>query len=603
LSARTFGDGHDICRSALQRLSAALHHRPPRLGWAQALPQDRIIIRKDASGSLLDPSSVERMDAFLRGRATPQRLILQFRTGPEYDPLAMGADEALAARLGEEHRQTMHAFRERSTRQRGAATAVVAELLPLPLAVVETDAAGLPLLIDDPDVQVIYQDVVFRQFLHETLPQINAAAAHAAGATGSGQAVAVLDIGVQRGHPMFSGKLVGEACFASSNQGHPGCPSGHAYGSTSAGAGETCTGHVACEHGTHVAAIAIGSQQTTTQGPVVKGVAYAGNLVSIRVAALSDALVDCGGGTCDVYRLTDTAPALAHVYSNRSALNIAAVNMSYGEYGPHFGFCGNHYGDLAQQVDLLAGAGVAVVAASGNRGHESTWAGTLAAPACIENVISVASVDKVGAFTSYSNASSVLDLLAPGGHGNIGIPILWPCSSPHQCVLSAITGSGHDYKHGTSMAAPHVAGTIAALRTIWPNSHASVGALIEHLKDTGLGVTFMQGNNGYTRPLLQLDAALAKPTAPGLVTVEPQQCYGSNWVYWGASTGTLSHYQVQGSHADDFSNPFDLSIGASTFVAIDVTGTTWIRVRACHGPSCTRWRHSSTTATYTAGCV
>lgn len=542
------------------------------------------------------------MDAFLRGRASPQRLILQFRTGPEYDPLAMGADEALAERLGAEHRQTMHAFRERSARQRGATTAVVAELLPLPLAVVETDAAGLLLLVEDPDIQVIYQDVVFRQFLHETLPQINAAAAHAAGATGSGRAVAVLDTGVQRSHPMFSGKIVGEACFATTNPGFPGCPSGHAYGSTSAGAGETCTGHIDCEHGTHVAAIAVGSQQTTAQGPVVKGVAYGGNLVSVRVGALSNSLNDCLGGPCVIYRLTDTVPALAHVFSIRSTLNIASVNMSYGDYGVHFGFCDNHYGDLAQQVDLLTGAGVGVVAASGNRGHELTWAGAMAAPACIENVISVAGVDKAGAFTSYSNASSVLDLLAPGGHGNTGIQ-LWPCTSPHQCVLSAITGSGHDYKHGTSMAAPHVAGTIAALRTIWPNSHATIGALVEHLKDTGLGVGFAQAGTNYTRPLLQLDAALAKPTAPGLVTVEPQQCYGSNWVYWGASTGALSHYQVQGSHADDFSNPFDLSIGAGTFVTIEVSGTTWIRVRACHGPSCTRWRHGSTTATFTAGCL
>lgn len=436
----------------------------------------------------------------------------------------MGEDDALAARLGEQHRQSFARLRHQlGDLDLDRSVTIVAELDPLPLAIVETDARGFEGLVASADVQVIYDDIVFRPLLHQTLPIIQASSAHSAGASGSGHAVAVLDTGVQRTHPMFSGKIVGEACYATSNPGYAGCPSGHTWGSTASGAGETCSGSTDCNHGTHVAGIAVGSQQTTPLGPTVKGVAYAGNLVPVRVAALSNAIADCGSAApCAVYRLTDTLAALSYVYSQRNSFNIASVNLSYGIPTYFSGHCAANFADIAQQVNFLNGAAVAVVAASGNFGEDATCAGTLAAPACIENAVSVAAVDKNSNPTAYSNISPTLDLFAPGGNSSAA----GRCSGSHQCVLAAWTGSSFNYSYGTSMAAPHVAGAFAALRNLWPKTEASVTSIVGHLKATGLSINYGIDS----KPLLKLGQALSKPTKPALVNVERGLCYGSNTV-------------------------------------------------------------------------
>lgn len=53
----------------------------------------------------------------------------------------------------------------------------------------------------------------------------------------------------------------------------------------------------------------------------------------------------------------------------------------------------------------------------------------------------------------------------------------------------------------------------------------------------------------------------------------------------------------------NFSNPFPLYSGTGNPVAVDVTGTTWIRVRACAGPSCGAFAAAGTTADYVPGCL
>lgn len=197
------------------------------LAQAQAVLEERLIVRKDAEGNVIDPNVAEQMLRESLSAPAPQRLVIQLRTGPDYDPQAMGEDDALAARLGEQHRQSFARLRHQLIDLGlDRSVTIVAELYPLPLAVVETDTRGLEALISEPEVQVIYEDVTFRPFLHETLPIIEASSVHSAGATGTGQAVAVLDTGVQRTHPMFSGKIVGEACYATSNPGYAGCPLG-----------------------------------------------------------------------------------------------------------------------------------------------------------------------------------------------------------------------------------------------------------------------------------------------------------------------------------------------------------------------------------------
>lgn len=578
------------------------------------LPPERLVVRKDGEGNVLDPRIATALLQEFEAHDSPRRLIIQVRTQPDYDPFAMGADDELAAQIGARHAESFRQLRERVPPQfTERSLTIVKELLPLPQAVVEADAEGLAWLIADDDTQVIYQDTAMRQFLHQTLPLIEAGAAHSAGATGTGYAVAVLDSGVQRSHPMFSGKIVGEACYSTSKTNgssgtHPGCPGSHSWGSSSTGSGEACSGHDQCKHGTHVAAIAIGSQQTPSGGPTIKGVAYAGNLVPVRTGSIMTHEYYCGADqngplSCVMYDLSDTVSALNWVYGQRNTLGIAAVNMSYGAYHWDFtGHCDSSHSDIADEVSLLTGAGIAVVAASGNRGLDDDYMGRMAVPACIENVVATGATTKSDTHAAYSNTSSTLDLLAPGGIGH-GTPLPGTCTGSHQCVLSALLGSSYGYMFGTSMAAPHVAGAFATLRNLWPKSEASVASIVEHLKDTGLPVSITQGVYSFTKPLIQLDEALAKPTSPSYVTVDRALCYGLNWISWPASSGVLSHYELQGSYTSGYASPFSLYSGTGTMTSINVTGTTWVRARACNGPSCSAWQNGDITATYTSVCI
>lgn len=65
----------------------------------------------------------------------------------------------------------------------------------------------------------------------------------------------------------------------------------------------------------------------------------------------------------------------------------------------------------------------------------------------------------------------------------------------------------------------------------------------------------------------------------------------------------LSHYEVQGSHTSGYASPFGLYSGTGTMTSINVSGTTWVRTRACNGPSCSAWKNGDITATYTSGCI
>ena len=78
---------------------------------------------------------------------------------------------------------------------------------------------------------------------------------------GLGQAVAILDTGVDKNHPFLSGKVVSEACYSSNDSFYSAtsvCPGGVTE-STAVDSALNCDPAVAgCFHGTHVAGIAAG---------------------------------------------------------------------------------------------------------------------------------------------------------------------------------------------------------------------------------------------------------------------------------------------------------------------------------------------------------
>ena len=123
--------------------------------------------------------------------------------------------------------------------------------------------------------------VVDIQLVHELRPAdgdsgrlVHADDVHDAGWSGSGSTVAVLDTGIDANHPYFRGRLEAEACFSSS--GTSLCPNGMATQvGTCAGCGQPGAANALvancfdgttniCDHGTHVAGIAVDARGTQT---------------------------------------------------------------------------------------------------------------------------------------------------------------------------------------------------------------------------------------------------------------------------------------------------------------------------------------------------
>ena len=160
--------------------------------------------------------------------------------------------------------------------------------------------------------------------------------------------------------------------------------------------------------------------------------------------------------------------------------------MSFGAFVPDPEDCDADYPAVKAAMDNLRAAGIAPIGTSGNEGSDTK----INFPGCISGVISVGSVD--GGTTpeqvsSFSNSSPQLDLLAPG-----------------RGIRTSVPGAGFDSFDGTSMAAPHVAGAWALLKSKAPT--ATVPDLLSVLSQTGVPVT--DSRNDLIRPRIQVDAAL-----------------------------------------------------------------------------------------------
>jgi subtilisin len=368
----------------------------------------------------------------------------------------------------------------------------------VPYVAMTVDADGLNALLADPAVYEVHEDAWLRPSLAQSTQIIGAPEAWNQGFTGTGQTVAVLDSGFETNHPFFGGRAVAEACF-STNQ--PGvaeslCPNGQEQ-QTGPGATAPCVGIDGCEHGTHVAGIAMGD------GPSFSGVAREAGLIAGQVFT---AVVDpgiCGGQQntpCVLTTVSDQILGLEYVYSQRTNFAVASVNMSLGG--------GQFPGDCDSEphkpiIDNLRAAGIATVIAAGNE----SFTGAIGSPACISSAVAVGSTQDGSGGTvldnvsPFSNSSNALDLLAPG-----------------QFIESSVPGGGFGILAGTSMAAPHVAGAWAVLKQ--QNPQASVTEIFNAIASTGVSIT--DPRNGITRPRLQLDAALgAGGGGAGWLSVSP----------------------------------------------------------------------------------
>ncbi len=356
----------------------------------------------------------------------------------------------------------------------------------------EASAQDLRALAASPGVQQILLDgPLAAPSLDSTGPIVGATAATAAGFDGSGAAIAVLDTGVDRQHPFFSGRIVAEACFSANGN----CPNGQTTQlGAGAGAGDECTFSAPCFHGTHVAGIAASAD------PTYQGVAPGAQLVPIQIFSRFTG-TDCSGTGSDPCALawpSDILAGIDHVRTLAASLPLVAANMSFGS-GTYYGKSACDNGNVAtkQAIDALLAVGVASVAASGN----NYWPDAMNAPGCISSAVGVGAVDDADHVVLFSNSVYMLDFFAPG-----------------LLVRSASPGGGTQTASGTSMATPHVAGAFAVLRQASPS--ASISTLQAALQATGVPVVDTRAfANNLTRPRIRVDVALK--------SLAPSACYDS----------------------------------------------------------------------------
>ena len=370
----------------------------------------------------------------------------------------------------------------------------------IPFLAMAVDAAALEALASDPEVVTIEEEKLLKPMLEESVPLVGAPQAWSQGFSGAGQTIAILDTGVDKDHPFLRGKVVSEACFSGSGRGESLCPGG-AVQSTLPDSGLPCSDPdlSGCLHGTHVAGIAAG------RGPDFSGVARDASLISIQVFSKLEP-EDCSNEEEEeeeadepCIRASDSniISGLERVLELSDDFDISAVNMSLGSkdtFPP--GKCDNSGPFYEAIVDKLSAVGVVAISSSGN-GESFTGIGS---PACISSVVSVGSTDDGSSsydgssetitdeVSDFSNSSPALDLLAPG-----------------RWIDSAIPGGRFFPLYGTSMAAPHVAGAWAVLKSKAPS--ASVEQVLSALKSTGVPIT--DSRNNITKPRIQVDAALS----------------------------------------------------------------------------------------------
>ena len=174
-------------------------------------------------------------------------------------------------------------------------------------------------------------------------------------------------------------------------------------------------------HGTAVASIAAGDNSNA------EGVAPAADILSIKITGAD--------GMSDSFTL---GKAIIEAVDQGADV----INVSLGSYGDS--------SLVRDAVAYATAAGKVVVAAAGNDTYNN-----LAYPARYDDVISVGAIDAEGQQLSFSNSGEGLDLTAPG----LDVVAAWPGD-----LLINFSG--------TSASAPFVAGSIAALMSIYPGTTA-----------------------------------------------------------------------------------------------------------------------------------
>ncbi len=226
-------------------------------------------------------------------------------------------------------------------------------------------------------------------------------------------------------------------------------------------------------HGTHVAGI------ITSNDATYKGVAPNAKIVAVKV-------FDASGQPPQAFD-TDVAFGIDYCIDMKEVYGIDIISLSLGDGLEHTSNC-DLTTDSALEVNAAVTARMFVSVASGNQ----EFTNGINSPACASGATSVGAVDKSDVLYANTNRGSLLDLLAPGVD-----------------IKSTVLNFLFDFKSGTSMAAPHVAGLAALMLEANPYLKPSQ---IEYIMKT-TGVTI----DGYPYP--RIDALAAVNAAKSFISI------------------------------------------------------------------------------------
>lgn len=292
---------------------------------------------------------------------------------------------------------------------------------------------------------------------------------------------------------------------------------------------DECTSHVN-GHGTHVTGIAAAKGNN---GVGVAGVTWGVNIMPVRVLG---GYHGCWG--------EESHCAAGIIWATDNGADIGNISLQ---------FDGTQ--TLEDAVDYAYGQGVLLVAAAGN--HGITQPTAVRAPARYDNCMAVSATTDCDLLASFSNYGDELDACAPG-----------------DCVLSTTLGDTYGNGSGTSMAAPHVSGLAALMKSYRPGiPHVAIRTLINNsaddLGDPGWDIEYGHGRvNAYNALVMAETAIWITSSSPpdGVIDArQPSEPNGDDPDGWDRFTLTFSG-DVSELTGDDFTVE---SEGSGTTPGID----------------------------------
>ncbi|WP_189135903.1 S8 family peptidase, partial [Wenjunlia tyrosinilytica] len=268
-------------------------------------------------------------------------------------------------------------------------------------------------------IATIWLDGVRRASLDKSVPQIGAPDAWAAGYTGKGVKVAVLDTGVDDTHPDLSDRVIAKKNFSDS---------------------KNDVDHFG--HGTHVASIVAGSGKKSDGK--YKGVAPDAKLLAGKV--LNDEGFGDDSGII--------AGAQWAVDKGAKVINLSLGGMDTPEVDP-----------LEAAVNKLSTTkGVLFAIAAGNSGPEPESVGS---PGSAAEALTVGAVDKSDKLAEFSSVGPTVDGSLKPDITAPGVDIV--AAKAAKGVIGTPAAPGYVTLSGTSMATPHVAGAAALIASQHPD--------------------------------------------------------------------------------------------------------------------------------------